>query len=659
MSIAFGVALALLAAAVLAPLVGARRSGGALAAAGCGALLVVGFCSAGGWSDARLDLHAWLGFGEASLRVDRLSGLFSAIVGGAGFATSLAYLERARGRLATCLHAVLLLVLALVLTVDQAFVLLLVWELLTVSLYLLVAADRERPGALLAAYFTGALAKVGGAALLAAFGLMYAKTGSFELADWARLSSSLGPSVRGTVFVLLLVGFGTKLGTIPFQSPLPPAYAAAPGPAAATISIALVAGFYGFWRLAFGVLHGASLWWGELVLALGALSALVGILYAVAEDDLDRFLGFSTVENSGICLLGAGVALVGQATGKPLLAAAGLLAGTMHVVSHTTAKALAFLAAERVARATGEEAMRPLGGLARLLGRTAAGFGVATLTLAAIPPLGGFVSEWLTFEALLQGFRLQSSAARLFMVLAAALLALTAGLALLAFAKAFGTTFLGRARGGLERVREPRDLGAGMLALALLALALGPLAPWEVRWLGRSLSGLVGFDLSSTAVSHPLVLGPVYPGFSVLAPTWLAVVLPAYAILTLVVVWGLLRAPARRAPVWVSGSAVAPELVQYTPAAYANPVRVVLRGLYGFQRRLVAQPPARAAGLPRFLLETRVVPAFEHYLYRPLVRGGLRLSIQARGLQSGRLGAYLLYILVVLLVVLAVIPAIR
>jgi hydrogenase-4 component B len=642
------VSLGLLAAALLLPTLHAH-AGPLAALAGSLLLVVVGLVAAGSWGSASVGLGSWLGFGEASLRVAGLQGIFLALTGVSGAAVSLSYLEHPPRRLVTSLHGLLLLAMALVITSDQAFLFLLAWEVLTLTLYLLASADRDRPGTFFAGYFTGAMNKLGGGALLAAFALLYGQTGSFRFADWAAAAPSLSPSVRAVAFLLLLIGFGTKIGMLPFQGWLPIGHAAAPGASSATLSgIAINAGFYGLWLLVFGTLRPAALWWGELVLVAGGLSALVGILYAIGQDDLKRFLGFSTIEHSGIVLIGFGVALVGSATGLPKLAAAGLLAATMHLIAHAVAKTLAFLGADRVARAAGTRELAPLGGLGRLLPRTAAGFGLATLTLAAVPPFAGFVSEWLTFEALLQGFRLQSTVARLLMALAAALLALTAGLALLAFAKLFGSVFLGRARSLLDSVREPADFGSGLVLLAALAAVLG-----------RGLRPLLGFDLGPATISHPLVLGPVFAKFSVLAPTWLSIVLPTYALLTALLVWSLLRPRVRRAPVWLSGSGPPIELVQYTPAAYSNPLRVVLRGLYGFRRRLVADPHARTPEAATLHLETRVVPAFEQFLYGPLGAGALRLSALARRLQSGRLGAYLLYMLVVLVVVLALIPAVR
>jgi NADH:ubiquinone oxidoreductase subunit 5 (subunit L)/multisubunit Na+/H+ antiporter MnhA subunit len=280
---------------------------------------------------------------------------------------------------------------------------------------------------------------------------------------------------------------------------------------------------------------------------------------------------------------------------------------------------------------------------------------VAVLSLAAMPPLAGFVSEWFTFEALLQSFRLDSTVARLIMALAAAILALTAGIGLLAFAKLYGGIFLGRARSLLSGLRDPIPT-LGVLGLAALALGLGAVAPWEIRWLGRGLAGTLGFDFGGSTVSFPLVLGPVYRHFSVLSPTWLAIGIPTFVATSALLVRVLLRPPVRRAPVWLSGTAPDAAPVQYTPDSYANPIRVVLAGLCRFRRTL---EPVAGTNPQQLAVVTKITPAFEAYLYQPLTRVGLWLSGHARRLQSGRLGTYLLYILVVLIVALALIPALN
>jgi len=659
LSIVLGVALACLVAASLAAL-RVPRAGATLALVAACLLAIVGFNACLGGPSASVNLGTWLGFGTSALRADRLSGRFLALTGVTGVGVTLTYVEHPPSRAVVSLVSVLLAAIAVVICADNAFVFLIAWEGLTLTLYLLAGWERERPGVLTAGYLTGAMNKLGGAALLAAFGLLYGKTGSFSFDAWAHAAPGLSAGARDAAFLLLLAGFGTKVALIPFQGWLPVGHAAAPGAASATLSgIAVNAGFYGLWRLVFEGLRPMPLWWGDVVVVLGALTALLGIVYAIAQDDVKRFLGCSTIEHSGIVLIGFAVALIGEAAGEPNLAAAGLIAATLHLVAHALAKTLAFLSADRVVRAAGTRELAPLGGLGRRLPRTATAFGVAVFTLAAIPPLGGFVSEWLTFEALLQAFRVPSTTTRLLMALAAALLALTVGLALLAFAKLWGFLFLGHARSTASDVVEPQGRGLGLGLLAAATLALGPAAPWAIHLVGNGLLDLLGFEAGTRAISHPLVLGPVYPEFSVLAPTWLAIVLPAYALLFAVLVRALLRPPVRRAPVWVTGSGAEIAAVQYRPGAYINPIRVVLRGAYGFRRVVLREPGGRHPRGASLVLETRVVAPVEHYLYRPLTAGALALSARVRRLQSGRLGAYLLYMLAALIVVLALIPTLK
>jgi hydrogenase-4 component B len=647
MTVVFAVAMAALAAGALLPL-RAPRAGAAVTAAGCALLVVVGLDAALGGGAPHLALGDWLGFGPSGLRADGLSALFLALTGLTGGATALAYAERPPGRGLATLNGVLILGVAVAIAADQGFLFLLAWEGLTVCLYLIASADRDRTGALQQGYLTGGLTKVGGGALLAAFGLLYGKTGTFSLAEWAQAAPALAPGTRGLLFVLLLIAFGTKVGLLPLQGALPAGYGAAPRAGAASLSVALCAGFYGIWRFVFATIGPAAAWWGDVLLVLGALTAIGGILYAITQDDLRRFLGFSTVEHAGIALVGFGVALLGQAAGNRELAAAGLLAATLHVTAHNLAKTLALLVADRLERATGQRELDRLGGLQAALPRSATGLGLASLTLAAVPPLGGFVSEWFTFEALLQGFRLPELLSRLLCALAAAALALTAGLGLLAFAKLVGFALLGQARQARARIHEPGP-GLGVLALGVVVAGLGTVAPWEIHLLGAGLQGLLGFDPATTAISHPLVLGPVFEDFSVLAPTWLSLVLPAYALLAAGLAWRALRPAVRRAPVWVTGSGAPPAAVQYRPASYSNPIRVVLRGLLGY-RSVVRRDGDVLA------LDTRVVLAVDRFVYRPLAAGALALAARVRRSQSGRLGAYLLYMLAVLVVVLVLIP---
>ena len=654
MTALFGLALSAL---VVAIVLASRSSRAASFAAtlGCVGLVIVGLSAVFGGSQPVLELGGWLGFGAESLRVDPLAGIFLALTGILGAAVSLAGVELPAGRWQTALAIGLLFFVALAIVAANAFLFLIAWEAISVCIYLLASSGGTRE-AMLDGYLTGVLAKIGGTALLAAFALFYSHTHSFELAVWDH--ASLGAGTRCVLFALLLICFATKLGVVPLQGGIPAGYAAAPRLGAAALSVALCAGFYGLWRFEFQVLGPLPAGCGDVLLSVGAITAVLGVVYALAQDDLRRFLGYSTVEHAGVVLVGLGVALLGQAAHQPLLAAAGLLAATLHVCAHNMSKTLALIGVDRVELASGQRTLDPLGGLGRRLPLSAGALAVASLTLAAIPPLGGFVSEWFTFEALLQGFRMPTLLARLLCALAAAALALTAGLGLLAFAKYYGFIFLGAARGRLERLREPSRMPLGLLGLSVLILFLGTVAPWEIHLLGAGLRPLLGFNAATTTISHPLVLGPVFQNFSVLAPTWLSIALPAYVVLALAVM-RVLRgrsvrgAPVRRAPVWVSGSGADLAAVQYRPSAYSNPMRVILRGPLGFRTRVVH---GRGGALT---LDTAITHTIERLVYQPATALALAITARVRGSQSGRLSSYLLYMLIAVILALVLVPILR
>lgn len=621
-------------------------------AVGCLLLVIVGVAAALGSSQPLLNLGGWLGFGHSALRVDGLAGIFLALTGITGTAVALSYTELPAGRWLTLLSNTLLLFIAVAIGSDNAFLFFLAWEAITVCVYLIASARGDHED-LVAGYLTGGLAKIGGAALLAAFALLYAHTHSFSLEVWRH--AHLGAGTKDVLFALFLTCFATKVGVVPLQGGLPAGYGSSPRLGAASISVALCAGFYGLWRFEFDILGPLPTGCGDALLIIAAVTAVTGITYALTQDDLRRFLGYSSVEHAGVALAGFAVALLGHTTHQPKLAAAGLLACTLQVCAHNLSKTLALIGIDRVDVATGQRTLDPLGGLSRRLPFTTTALGLSSLTLAAIPPLGGFVSEWFTFEALLQGFRMPTLFSKLLCALAGATLALTAGLGLLAFAKYFSFAFLGRARSSFADLHEPsrRPLGAG--ALAVVILFLGAAAPWEIHAIGSGLQTVLGFNLATSTITHPLVLGPVFQNFSVLDPTWLCIVLPSYALLAALIAFGSdRRRSVRRAPVWVTGSGADLAAVQYRPSAYSNPMRVILRGPLAYRTRLVSV--TSSDGIGRFLLETRVVLVIDRFVYRPATAVALGVAQRIRATQSGHLSTYLLYMLVALLLALSLVP---
>ncbi len=403
-------------------------------------------------------------------------------------------------------------------------------------------------------------------------------------------------------------------------------------------------------------LGAGQLWWGLVVLLAGAVTALLGILYSAVQTDLRALVAYSSVENAGIILSGIGASLVGRAVGLPVLAALGLVAALFQVAVHSVAKATLFACADAVERHTGTTDMERLGGLVHRLPMVTLVFVVGSATIIGLPPLGGFVSEWLTLETLMQGFRIPSLAAGVSFALAGALLALTAAVAGIAFVKALFATFLGlpRARRPATPVGPPMAIAG--VGLAGLGAALGVAGPWVVLGLGRAVAATGRPDVGGQVSAGDLLIQPAFAHFSSISPTRLAVVVPAF-VLVLLIAGRLVRnrrAAVVRTPVWASGAVAAQARVQYTATGWSNPTRVVFDTLLRTRRHRTAVGPALAPSEVRY--SSTVPDLVDELLATPLIRFVTRIARTVQRLQSGALAHYILYILVVLVVILLLVP---
>jgi hydrogenase-4 component B len=654
-------------------------------AAGSACLAVPGgFALAG--RVVRLDVAGWLGDpvpGQqaAALAVDRLSGLFLALSFGAAVPVSVAFASWAarpgtaiRRRLGAS-YALSLGAVAVVVTARDAFTALFGWETLTVAFYLLAGAERNRPDRPAAAQVTFAFGKVSGAALLAGLLLLATRSHSILLASFTQVP---GGAVRTTAEVLLLAGFAVKAGLVPFQVWLPRGYAAAPGPARAIMAgVCVNVAFYGMWRT-LALIGRAPGWLTGGLLVLGALSALLGIAHAAVQNRLSRVIAYSSIENTGLIVVGFGVALTGAAVGDRRLAAAGLLAATLQIVTHTAAKSLLFTSSAGIEAATGADDLEELRGRARRTPWSGFGLAVGSLTLAGLPPTVGFVSEWFLLESLMQQFRVPGLGYRLVLALAGAAVALTVGFAGVTFVRLVGLIVLGR---GTES--EPGRSGYGwagraaVLVLSAACLGIAAVTPLEIRVIAAGLSPVVRGSLTTGALKSPWILQPVFDGFSILSPSWLWVELPLMLLLTVLFAWAvsgrrLLRV--RRVPAWRSATIGVEGADSYTAFGYANPTRRVLAGVLHTRAELRevmmtedgrddgSGPPDRpdpvlgeAAAHLRYASD--VMEVVETYLYRPALAFFMAIVAAAKRLQSGRLDAYLLYMLIALIAVIATVTA--
>ncbi len=518
----------------------------------------------------------WLG---AHLRIDTLSALFLLVVNipaAAASAFAMNYVdhlpERAR---VTPLFPLFLLGMNLVLVADDAFVFLVGWEFMSLASWLLVLADHHRSENREAAKIYLIMAGFGTFCLLPCFGLMAGTEGEFTFA--AMRASQLSPWAASLVVILALLGAGSKAGLAPLHVWLPLAHPAAPSHVSALMSGAMTkVALYGLIRILFD-LHGHVGWqWGAVIMLIGAITAVIGILYAMVQDDLKTLLAYSTVENVGVAVIGLGLALAFKNDGETALAALALLAGLYHIFNHAIFKTLLFLGAGAVLTATGLRRLGELGGLLRRMPWTGAAFLVGAAAISALPPLNGFVSEWLIFQALFKGPVVPHWAMKFGVPVVGALLALSAALAATCFVRAFGIAFLGRPR-TIQAARadevEP-GMRWSMVVLAALCVVLGAIPVTLSDHLSTVVQPLVGGHLAVSADLGWPWLSPVsntrgsYSG-TVLVLTGLALV-----VIAVTAVHRLGTRAIRTTDAWDCGHAEDNNsATQYTGHSFAQPLR--------------------------------------------------------------------------------------
>src|ERR1022692_2871836 len=403
----------------------------------------------------------------------------------------------------------LLLGLALVFTAANAFFFLSAWEVMAVSAFCLVVFEHEKAETRGAAVVYLIMSHAGTVMILAAFLLLGAFAGSMDFASFHLLASKLPPAQQGTVFLLFFVGFGVKAGIVPLHIWLPDAHPVAPSNVSALMSgIVIKCGIYGMARVFFDFYGPPPLWTGTVVLAVGVVTALVGVLYALQEHDLKRLLAYHSIENIGIIVMGFGAALMFRTLGHQNLAAIAMVGALYHTLNHAIFKGLLFRAAESGVQNVRPRNMEEMGGLTRRMPGTALFFLIGPIPISGLPPLNGFVSEWLTYQALLAGFGTTHSLTRLMFPIAGALLALTTALAAACFVKAFGIPFLALPRSeaaATAQEAEPTMRGAmALLAAACFVLGLG--APWVIPAFDPITQQALGVAISPLLVSHGIAL---------------------------------------------------------------------------------------------------------------------------------------------------------
>ncbi len=627
--------------------------------------LVYGFAVLGSLVAAAVGIHGLAGgtwtlvapgllpLGGFAIAMDRLGGFFLTLVAAAAAPVSLYAIDYDRGaRRGLLAYLAFLGAMALVPLAANAMTFLIAWELMSLASWLLVGRE---PGTSRPAWAYAVMTHAGFACVLAGMLLLGARAGSLAFADWRAVAPALDGTTRSVVFVLLALGFASKAGAIPLHVWLPLAHPAAPSHVSALMSGVMVKlGVYGLLRAGLEWLVPGPVWWAAAVLLAGVASALVGVLYTLVERDLKRLLAFSTIENVGIVLIGVGAGMVFRAEGLGALAALALVAALYHAANHAAFKALLFLGAGSVLHATGTRSLDACGGLVKRMPWTAAAFLLGSVAIAGLPPLNGFVSEWLTFQALLQNLRLPRPELNLLFAVALAGLALTVGLAAAAFVRAFGITFLAlpRSEAAAGAHEAPPLMRAGMVATALgcVALALG------VTWI---VSGLAAVVEPLAGAAPPLAVQAwgtvdVGQGFAALSMPVVGVAL-ALALAAPLVALRLAgaRRDRRTYETWGCGRMLQTARMEYTAASFASPFKRVFDFFYRPDRRV----DVRAHAESRFFVEATTYASptrsiFDDWLYGPVGRAIGQATTVARTIQSGHPNLYLAYILAALVAML-------
>lgn len=548
--------------------------------------------------------------------------------------------------LAWALMAAFILSMCLAVISGNLFSFLIFWELMSFASYFLVIFDFKHEKSARAGTIYLIMTHAGTACIMAAFFILYNYAHLFDYSAVKQISVLLSPQMRNIVFLLLLIGFSTKAGVVPLHIWLPYAHPQAPSHISSIMSgVMIKIAIYGMIRFFVTLLGHGPGWWGALILVLGIISCLVGVIYALMDHDLKKLLAYHSVENIGIILLGVGLGMFFNSLGIGAVAVLGMCAGLYHLINHALFKGLLFLCSGSIFKATGLRNMEKMGGLIKVMPMTALFFLIGAMGISALPPLNGFVSEWLAFQAFFSGILQSQGTVKIFMVLSAAALALTSGLAAACFVKTFGIIFLAMPRS--KRAQEAREVGfsmkAGMASLAALVALFGICAGFIAPLILR---------VSCAALSIENAQEPFY----------LVSVLPPMIALSLIVcaiaifLWFRFGLRTKQIPydTWDCGYYALNSRNEYTATAFSKPFRIAF-GFFLLPYRKSEKIRDSFYHVRKFTYETHTTPVFKNYFYKPLARSVYSMASKMRKLQPGSIHLYILYIFITLAAMLLII----
>ncbi|MEM5339729.1 hydrogenase 4 subunit B [Paraburkholderia azotifigens] len=588
------------------------------------------------------------------VRLDGLSAYFLAVLGmvSAGVsAFSAGYFRKGEGTPPGLLcfeYHVCLAGLALVLVANDAYCFMVAWETMTLAATFLVMSNHRIPEIRHAGYLYFLISHVGALGLLLCFGLLQANTGDYTFAGMRQ--QHLDVFWASVAFVLALFGFGAKAGIFPLHVWLPEAHPAAPSPVSALMSgFVLKAGLYGVLRTVFDLLHVQIAWWGVLMLALGLFTALFGVVFSAIQSDMKRLLAYSSIDNIGLMFVSMGLAILFRAFDMPALAALSLTALLYQIASHAAFKSLLFITTGSVLHATGERNLGRLGGLIRFMPWATWAALLGALSSAGLPPLSGFVSEWLLLQSFLFTPGLPDPFLNMIVPLVAALIALVAALAGYTMVKFFGVIFLGQPREA--KLSNARDASpwerVGFVWLTAMCLLLGLLPVQFVAVLDRVTQALIGAGIGQAVARNGwLLLAPTNIGRASYMPLVFLLFFLGCCALAWILVRRLYHGRLRRAIPWACGHPFVTARMQDTAEGFGQPIREIFAPLFRIERQLPSPFDARPA------YRVAVTDRAWRMIYEPIASAVRRVAALAGMLQTGRIAIYLMYSFLVLIVLL-------
>jgi hydrogenase-4 component B len=562
----------------------------------CLVVLVVAFTQLLGADSAASSLRLplglpWIG---AHFRIDPLAAFFLVVVNLGGAAASLFALgygqhEKAPARVLP-FYAAFLAGMNLVVLADDAFTFLVSWEFMSLSSWALVMAHHHDPENRHAGYIYIVMASFGTLSLLLAFGLLAGGSGGYSFAEMRSAPTALA----GLVLILAILGAGSKAGLVPLHVWLPLAHPAAPSHVSALMSgVMTKVAVYGFIRIVFDLGGPPSWWWSIVIIPLAGITCVIGVLSALMQHDLKRLLAYHTVENIGIIYLGLGLALAFSAHDMPAAAAVAMTAALLHVLNHSIFKSLLFFGSGAVLTATGERDMEKLGGLIHGMPLTAFTFLVGCMAISALPPLNGFVSEWLVFQAILLSPDVPSWGIKLIVPAVGGMLALSAALAAACFVKAFGVSFLGRAHTTVAAGAKEVDRWSlsAMFIFASLCLLIGIIPAPIIDALAPAVSTLVAARMPIQSADPWFTIVPIAESRSSYNGLLVFLFIAISTLAAIELIHRFASRAVRRGPAWDCGFPDQSPATQYTAGGFAQPIRRVFSALFDASEHVVMPAP--------------------------------------------------------------------